>query len=280
MKKVLGKGLGALLTVDEEEKEVAELKINDVEPNMDQPRKEFDEDGLRQLAESIKTHGVIQPVIVRKQDNGYRIVAGERRWRAARIAGCQTIPVIIREYSDRQLMEIALVENLQREDLNPMEEAEAYKKLMEDYSLTQEDIAGVIGKSRSAIANSLRLNRLEKTVKKYVRENKLSEGHARALLAFHEDKEQLEAAEKIVKNILSVRDTENMVRKAVKKPKNSENSKNQDLDIEVKNIEDKLKDILGTKVRLQYGNKRGKIVIEYYSNDELERIIGLMDCIG
>lgn len=279
MKKALGKGLGALLTVDAPGDEVKELKINDIEPNTDQPRKDFDEEALKELAESIKAHGVIQPIVVKKEGSSYKIVAGERRWRAARMAGLDTIPVIIKDYNDNQLLEVALIENLQREDLNPLEEAEAYKRLIDEHGLTQEQISRVIGKSRSSIANSLRLNRLHEKIKKLLREDLISEGHARALLSIEDLKKQESVAETIVSKGLSVRDTEKLV-KNLGTQKKSVSKKDNSIEIEIKSIEDRLQNIFGTKVKLQHGQKSGKIVIEYYSNDDLDRILKLIKGAG
>lgn len=282
MKKGLGKGLGALLTIENDEREIKELKLNELDPNINQPRKDFDEEKLAELAESIKKHGVVQPIIVRKEGNTYKIVAGERRWRASRLAGLETIPVIIREYEDHELIEIALIENLQREDLNPVEQARAYSRLIEEHNLTQEKIAEVIGKSRSAIANSLRLNKLDDKIKQYLIDNKLTEGHARAILSLPGREKQIAAADAIVKRGMNVRDAEKYVKTAAEKKHAHKNTGvNADMQIEIRAVEDKLKNIMGTKVILQTdGKQKGKIVIEYYSNEELERLLGLFNKIG
>jgi len=278
MKKGLGKGLGALISTGEtDDKGVCELRINQIEPNTEQPRKLFDEEKLKTLAESIKKHGVVQPIIVRKEEGDvYRIVAGERRWRAARIAGLNAIPAIVKDFSDRERMEIALIENLQREDLNPIEEAEAYERLIKDYNLTQEQISEIVGKSRPAIANSLRLLSLSKKVKEYIIEEKLTSGHARALIPIEDEKLQVSAAEEVIRRNLNVRDTEKLVKSFLegnkKKPKKV-------LDEHYLEIEEKLKNIFGTKVKLLANKKRGKILIEYYSNEELERILEMVDSI-
>jgi ParB family chromosome partitioning protein len=280
MKKALGKGLGALLAVDVQEGEIKELKINEIEPNLHQPRKEFDEESLRQLADSIAAHGIIQPIVVRKEGTSYKIVAGERRWRAARMAGIETIPAIVREYNDNELLEVALIENLQREDLNPLEEAEAYKRLIEEYGLTQEQISKVIGKSRPAIANSLRLNKLHEDIKKMLRDDLISEGHARAILSVEDPDKQIKIAEAIVSKGLSVRDAEKLVKDFDKKEKSKKARKDDEIELEIRSIEDRLKNILGTKVKLQHGKNKGKIVIDYYSNDDLDRILNLLKRIG
>ncbi|HHW00940.1 MAG TPA: ParB/RepB/Spo0J family partition protein [Clostridiaceae bacterium] len=277
-KKALGRGLGALINTEENREEnLTELKINEIEPNINQPRKNFDDEKLVQLAESIKQHGVVQPIVVKKEKNTYKIVAGERRWRAARIAGLKTIPVIIKDLTDKQLMEIALIENLQREDLNPIEEAEAYENLMKEYNMTQEEISKVVGKSRSAIANSIRLLGLVKEVRDLLISGEISSGHARALLAIENEELQIKAAKEIISRGLNVRETENLVKRYLKEKKEkTEKIKSEEL-IE---IEEKFKDIFGTKVKITPNSKKGKIMIEYYSSDELERIIELIMGIG
>lgn len=282
MKKGLGKGLGALLSVENDERDVKELKLNEIDPNINQPRQDFDEEKLAELAESIKQHGVVQPIIVKKEGNTYKIVAGERRWRASRLAGLETIPVIIREYSEHELIEIGLIENLQRENLNPVEQARAYSRLIEEHNLTQEKIAEAIGKSRSAIANSLRLNKLDDKIKQYLIESKLTEGHARAILSLSGREKQIAAADVIVKRGMNVRDAERYVKAASqKKRKVKKKGLDEDLQIEIKALEDKLKNIMGTKVKLHTdGKQKGKIIIEYYSGEELERILGIFNKIG
>ena len=279
IKKGLGKGLGALIASDtmEDNKDIKELRLNEIEPNKNQPRKFFNDDKLLQLAESIKQHGVVQPIIVRKEEQTYRIVAGERRWRAARLAGLDRIPVIIKDLSSKQVMEIALIENLQREDLNPVEEAEAYERLMNEYKLTQEDISSVVGKSRPAIANSLRLLGLCDEIKKYLITEELTSGHARAILAISDEEVQKKAAETVIEKKLNVRDTEKLVKQLLQKKEKKKTVKPNEQMLE---IEEKLKDIFGTKVKLVSNKQRGKIMIEYYSNDELERIIELVNSIS
>ena len=272
MKKGLGRGLEALILNEPVEYAVQELKINEIEPNIGQPRKIFDQGKLEQLAESIKGHGIIQPIIIRKNNGKFEIVAGERRWRAARIAGLLKVPVVIKEFSDKELMEVAMVENLQREDLNPIEEAYGYEMLMKGYELTQEQISKAVGKSRSAIANTLRLLTLDEKVKKLVERGDLSAGHARAIVVIQDKEHQFEIAKKIIQNDLSVRETEvllnsienkKMIKKKVKDP------------IYLA-IEDELKEILGTKVRIANNKNKGKVEIEYYSSSDLERIIDLL----
>lgn len=277
MKKGLGKGLGALLDTESilsNDSGIVELKVTDIEPNKEQPRKNFNQEKLQALADSISQHGVVQPIIVKKKDKGYTIIAGERRWRAAKIAGLRTIPAIIKDLSSRETMEIALIENLLREDLNPIEEAEAYQRLMEEHGLTQEDLSKLVGKSRAAIANSVRLLSLTEKVKEMLINELLTPGHARTLITIEDSERQKKLADEIVSRNLSVRETEKFVndqkslsrkkRKAVK-------------DADILDMEERLKSILGTKVDLRHGNNnRGKIIIEYYSNDEFNRIIELI----
>ena len=279
MRKGLGKGLDALLgpinNLEDEKNNILEVKINEVEPNKDQPRKDFDEEKLKALADSIKEHGIVQPIIVRKEETGYSIVAGERRWRAAKIAGLKKIPVIVKELTPQEVMEIALIENLQREDLNPIEEAEAYQKLMKEYKMTQEDVAKIVGKSRAAIANSVRLLTLVEEVKNMLKEGNLSSGHARALVTIDDGERQKELAEKIINNNLSVRETEKLVSNEMKEKKEAP----KDLEkknIEIEALEEKLKSFYGTKVNLSKNANKGKIIIEYYSKDEFDRIIDLL----
>lgn len=275
VKKGLGKGLGALIiSAENEETGVKELKLNEIEPNVNQPRKNFNDEKLLQLSESIKQHGVVQPIIVKKEDDTYRIVAGERRWRAARLAGLTTVPVVIKDIGNKQVMEIALIENLQREDLNPIEEAEAYERLMKEFNLTQEEISTTVGKSRSAVANSLRLLNLCSKMKEYIINEELTSGHARALMAIEDKEAQGKAAEEVIERKLSVRETESFVKKYLsKKAKPVKKNKSE----EYLQIEENFKNIFGTKVQLISNNKKGKIVIEYYSNDELERIIEIIN---
>lgn len=281
-KKVLGKGLDALIPHDEiDGNEIKEIRINEIEPSISQPRKNFDEEKIKQLAESIKQHGIVQPIIVKREGNIYRIIAGERRWRAARVAGLATVPALIKEITERQAVEIALIENLQREDLNPIEEGEAYQKLINEFNMTQEEIANIIGKSRPAIANSVRLLCLDENVKDMIKEGKLSSGHGRALVSIEEKEVQRKLAEEIIEKNLNVRETEKRVKKHLEK----RNDKYKNIksagrnDYEVGEVEEKLKNILGTRVRLIDKNKKGKIIIEYYSYDELERIIEMMESI-
>lgn len=273
MKKGLGKGLGALINNEaiEDNTGVLELRINDIEPNAAQPRKLFDDEKLVQLAESIKQHGIIQPIIVKKDNSTFTIIAGERRWRAAKLAGLDTIPALIKDFTELQVMEVALIENLQREDLNPIEEANAFINLMNEFNLTQEQIAEKIGRSRSAIANTIRLLGLTNDVKKYIISGDLTSGHARTLVIIESEELQKTAAEYIINNKLSVRETENYIKGLLNKKQKNRNTKIDNP--EYKYVEDKLKNILGTKVKLNANKNKGKITIEYYSNDELDRLL-------
>lgn len=290
VKKGLGKkglGIEALIntTIDDfnnEEQGILELDINKIEPNKNQPRKVFKEEALLELAESLKTYGVIQPVVVKKVDQYYEIIAGERRFRAAKIAGLKKIPAIIKDLEKEVAFEMALVENLQREDLNPMEEAESYLRLKEEFSMSQEVIAQKVGKSRSAVTNALRLLNLDPRVRNFVMENKLSGGHARALLPLEDGDLQFEVAEKIIEEGLSVRMVESLVKKEVAK-KNEKQTEDKKADERQKfdilsypSIEKELKSIFSTKVKLSSKKNKGKIEIEYYSNDDLDRILGMI----
>lgn len=278
MKKGLGKGLGALITSDEADSSgVKEVKINEIEPNSGQPRKHFNDEKLAKLAESIRQHGVVQPLIVQKDGSTYKIVAGERRWRASRLAGLQTVPVIIRDLSNKQVMEIALIENLQREDLNPIEEAEAYSKLMEDFAMTQDEISTTVGRSRPAIANSLRLLSLQDKIKEKLIDGEITSGHARAMIPVEDRELQLKAAEEVIKKGLNVRDTELLVKRLLTK-KNIR--KNINDNAEYKAIEERFREVFGTKVNITNSKKSGKIMIEYYSLDELDRIVSLVENIA
>ena len=286
LSKGLGRGLNALfedvaedktsvktLVKDEEVPQgtIVSLKIIDVEPNPDQPRRTFDKDALEALSESIKNHGVVSPILVQKGKKGmYTIIAGERRWRASKLAGLKEIPCIVKDYSKAEIMEVALIENLQREDLNPIEEAEGYKSLMDAFNLTQEQISERVGKSRSAVANALRLNNLCDEIKALVIEKKLSQGHARTLLPVTDIKLQTEIAEKIIKEDLSVRQTEKIVSDLLNhKPKKDESKKLPSY----KNVEKQLSDIFKTKVKISSGKNKGKIEFEFYNNDDFERLL-------
>ena len=284
--KGLGKGLGALLSVDgipETSKDsIVELKINDISPNSDQPRKMFDDTALSELADSIRENGVIQPIIVAKRGTGYRIVAGERRWRASRLAGLKVIPAIVRDLTDQQTMEQALIENIQRQDLNPLEEAFAMDNLMKEHGLTQEKLAKKLGKSRPAIANTLRLMNIDESLQDFIRNGDLSAGHARALLAITDKDEQKKAADIVMTKEMSVRETEEFVKKLLDpKPvaKKKAASSTSAVALSTKDVEHKLASFYGTKVKLKLKDEekgKGSIVIEYYSYDDLDRLLEMM----
>ena len=269
----LGGGLNALFSQDsvaavttapvqnEGVNAVFEVNINSVEPGDGQPRKSFDKEKIEQLAESIKEHGIIQPIIVSKSGNSYKIIAGERRWRAARVAGLKKVPVIEKEVTDRQILEMALIENIQREDLNPIEEAEAYSRLVSEYNMTQEELSKVVSKSRSAVANTMRLLGLSKNVRAMVISGELSEGHARCLLSVEDAEKQLQAAKIIIENGYNVRQTENFIKQLKKKSENAEKDEQKEkisdnFKIAVEDVQNRLKSSLGTKVKLM--DKGGK----------------------
>jgi len=263
-------------------KEVDKIDINKIEPNNSQPRKNFNEDSLQELADSIQQHGMIEPLIVQQGEKGfYRIIAGERRWRAAKIAGLKEIPVIVKDYTNQEIMEIALIENIQREDLNPIEEAEAFQKLIEEYHLKQDEIAEKVSKSRVAITNALRLLKLDEKVRQMVIEDKIKSGHARALLAIEDLELQYNTAIKVFDEKLSVRETEKLVKNLSKDDKKQEEKKipaEEQLQVVYAEYAEKLKTIMGTKVNINRNKdgKKGKIEIEYYSSEEFERIIDMM----
>ena len=272
----LGKGLDALFGPVPEEEQVQEndtlknLKITEVEPNRDQPRKNFDQEALEELADSIKEYGLIQPIVVTKKDGYYGIVAGERRWRASKIAGLTEIPAIIREDNERINSEISLIENMQREDLNPYEKAVGVRTLIDNYGLSQEEVAKKLGKGRSTIANIVRILNLEPRVLEMAKEGKLSEGHCKALLAITDPEKQYKTAIQMLERGATVRQVE---KKARVKETKEELDRNHIL---YKSIEDNFQSFFGSKVRLDPGKRRGKIIIEYTSNDDLERILGLI----
>lgn len=252
------------------------VKINQVEPNRDQPRREFDEDSLMELADSIKQFGILQPLIVQKKKDYYEIIAGERRWRAAKLAGIKEVPVIVKEYTDQEIVEISLIENIQRENLNPIEEAMAYKRLLEEFSLKQDEVAERVSKSRTAVTNSMRLLKLSERVQQMIIDDMISTGHARALLAIDDEEQQYILANKIFDEKLSVRETEKLV-KALKNPKKEVKKQKSEHTFVYQNIEEQMKNIIGTKVSVNAkANGKGKIEIEYYSEEELERIYDLI----
>lgn len=293
-KKGLGKGLDSLIPDNkniktitsekaaEEKKEdqvksgVQMLKINMVEPNRDQPRKSFEEDALLELADSIKQFGILQPLIIRKRKDYYEIIAGERRWRAAKIAGIKEVPVIIKEYTDQEIVEIGLIENIQRENLNPIEEAMAYKRLLEEFNLKQDEVAERVSKSRTAVTNSMRLLKLDSKVQQMIIDDMITTGHARALLAIDDPELQYTLASQIFDEKLSVRETEKLV-KEIKNPKKPKEKKVVENSFIYRDLENKMKDIFGTKVSISSkGKGKGKIEIEYYSDDELEQMFDMI----
>lgn len=278
----LGKGLGALipddLSVQEDKdikKDVNKISINMIRANESQPRKSFDESKLNSLTASIKEHGIIQPLVLKKDDGDtYTIIAGERRWRAAKLAGLKEIPAVIMNVTEKQVLEISLIENIQREDLNPIEEALAYKKLIEDFNLTQEELSERLGKSRTAITNCMRLLNLDLRVQQYVIEGVITEGHGRAILGVDDKNFQFKLAQTVIDEGLSVRDTEKLAKSILHDKKGKRKERNENpyyID-----IEERLKNAFGTKVLIKSGRNKGKIEIEYYSEDDLQRIVELL----
>ncbi len=283
-KTALGKGLSALIedTIDENKNSIIEVDINKVEPGPGQPRKNFDKEKIEALAASIKEHGIIQPLIVTKEKDVYYIIAGERRWRAARTAGFKTIPVIERSASTKEVMELALIENIQREDLNPIEEAEAYAKLIQEFSMTQEQVAEMVGKSRPSVANTLRLLNFSDNIRTLLITGEITAGQARPILALENTEDQDHAAEYIIKTGLNARQTEQYIKKLiVKANKETESSDSEKPEAQIKQqeirfVQDQLRSSLGTKVLLNDNNGKGKITIEYYSKEERERLIDFL----
>ena len=290
--KGLGKGLGNLIRESEEDenvvvkevvkevvvKEPGEMKVrlSQIEPNREQPRKVFDEDALIELSESIKQYGVLQPLLVQKKDKYYEIIAGERRWRAAKLAGLKEVPIIVKKFTEQEIVEISLIENIQRENLNPIEEAMAYKRLLKEFNLKQDEVAERVSKSRTAVTNSMRLLKLNDRVQQMIIDDMISTGHARALLAIEDEEQQYMLANKIFDEKLSVRETEKLV-KALKNPKKEEKKPEVENQFVYTNLEEQMKSLIGTKVSVHAkANGKGKIEIEYYSPDDLERIYELL----
>ena len=284
-KKGLGKGLDSLIPDNRPAKEEVKageqmMNINMVEPNRDQPRKKFEEDALLELSDSIKQFGVIQPILVRKRKDYYEIIAGERRWRAAKMAGVKEVPVIVKEYTEQEIVEISLIENIQRENLNPIEEAMAYKKLLEGFHLKQDEVAERVSKSRTAVTNSMRLLKLDEKVQQMIVDDMISTGHARALLAIDDHEQQYELAVRVFDEKLSVRETEKLV-KDIKNPKKPKEKKVVEHAFVYTDLENRMKEVLGTKVSIAAkGNGKGKIEIEYYSDKELERMFDMIISLG
>lgn len=306
-RKGLGKGLGAIFGEDvikETEEQTAKakektgtgekdsekgrelmVKVSMIEPNKEQPRKDFNEEQLQELSESIKRYGVLQPLLVQKKGELYEIIAGERRWRAAKLAGVKEVPVVLREYSKQESMEIALIENVQRADLNPIEEAKAYQQLIKEFDLTQEEIAARVAKSRTAITNTMRLLKLDEQIQEMLIRGMISNGHGRALLGLESAEMQLRAVKQVLDGNLSVRETERLVKKLAKleageEEKREEKKKDDALALIYQNLEERMKSIMGTKVSIHNKDKnKGRIEIEYYSEAELERIVEMIESI-
>lgn len=287
----LGKGLDSLIPMAAPKAEAAEteakkednaqgiyVKITKVEPNREQPRKNFDEDALQELADSIKQYGIVEPLIVQDRNTYYEIIAGERRWRAAKLAGLKEVPVIIRNYTDQEIVEISLIENIQREDLNPIEEAQAYKRLLTEFNLKQDEVAERVSKSRTAVTNSMRLLKLCDEVQQMIIDDMISTGHARALISIEDPEQQYTIAQKVFDEKLNVRDVEKLV-KNLNKPEKVKKEPVEDKALEAvyQDLEEKLKQSLGTKVSIaSKGDGSGKLEIEFYTHDDLEKITDLL----
>ncbi|PRR80347.1 putative chromosome-partitioning protein ParB [Clostridium liquoris] len=277
----LGKGLGALIPEEINEDVPNDNNINKlsmalIKPNSGQPRKRFDEEAIIQLSQSIKEHGLIQPIIVKEDNSVYTIVAGERRWRAAKLAGLKDIPAIIMDLSDKDVLEISLIENIQRQDLNPIEEAKAYKKLLDDFKLTQEDLSKRIGKSRTAIANCLRLLNLDKRVQDYLIDGVISEGHGRAILSLTDNELQYKVSQTVIDENLSVRETEKLIRELSNTKSHNKKKENKSNNPYYMDLKNRLEELFGTKVYLNTKKNKGKIEIEYYSEEDLQRILDIL----
>ncbi|KGO14677.1 ParB/RepB/Spo0J family partition protein [Clostridium botulinum] len=277
-KSALGKGLGALIPEKSQENKdsINTISINLIKPNNEQPRKNFDEEKIRYLAQSIKEHGIIQPLVLKKEGKLYTIVAGERRWRAAKLVGIKKIPAVVMDLDDRSVLEISLIENIQRQDLNCIEEAQAYKNLIQEFKTTQDVLSIRIGKSRAAIANCMRLLVLDKRVQQYLIDGVITEGHGRALLALKENELQYKLSQTIIDENLSVRETERIIKNIYKEKKNKNNTKDNEILPYYKDIKSKLESLFDTKVNLQNNKNKGKIEIEYYSEDDLQRILDIL----
>jgi len=277
VKRGLGKGLEALIPKVEQKEErlVTEIDIESLIPNLFQPRKNFDKEKMEELKGSIKKHGIIQPIVVRKMANGYEIVVGERRLKAAKEIGLKRIPAIIKSINNEKSLEIALVENIQREDLNPVEQANAFKRLIDEFKLTQQELAEATGKSRALVTNTIRLLKLNPEIQKNISEGKISFGHAKLLLSIEDEEVQKAVCDRIIANDLSVRDTERLIKNIEKVQKKQFKVKNITIE-RFPEVEGKLRDILGTKISILYDGKKGNISIEFYSKEDLRRIAGLL----
>lgn len=279
-KLALGKGLGALIPEDSTKKKESPLMIpiNKIKSNDEQPRKSFDDEKIIELAESIKHHGIIQPLILKQDKENYVIVAGERRWRAAKLVGQKEVPAIIMDLTEKQVLEISLIENIQRQDLNPIEEAIAYKKLLDEFKITQEELSKRIGKSRTAIANTIRLVNLDSRVQSYLIEGILSEGHGRVLLSIKDNDLQYDIAQKAIDDQVSVRELERLIKKMENEKNNKDEEKvEKELNPYYKDIKNRLQNYFGTKVNLSNKKNKGKIEIEYYSDEDLQRILDIIN---
>ena len=275
--KGLGKGLDTFFIEDDSNSDIREIEIGKIYPDPDQHRKTFHDETIKELADSIKVHGIIQPLIVRKEGTQYKIVAGERRYRAAQLAGLERLPVIVRDdISDRDAAEIALIENLQREELNPIEEALAYKSLIKNYSVTQEEISEAVGKSRPHITNTLRLLNLPKQITDMIDQGQITAGHGKAILRLSDENLQIELANKVIAEELSVRATETLAKKITEENIKEVPKKVKEKDVFIVDVEERLRNIFGTKVNISKGKKKGKIEIEYYNEDELNNIVSML----
>lgn len=287
-KRGLGKGLDSMIPTKANVEKKEEIKtkdheaevmieVNDIEPNRSQPRRNFNEDSLQELSDSIKQYGIIQPLILQKRETYYEIIAGERRWRAARLAGLKTVPAIIKDYTEKEILEISLIENIQRDNLNPIEEALAYQRLIEEFQLKQDEVAERVSKSRTAITNCMRLLKLDEIVQQMIIEEVITSGHARALIPIEDREMQVAIATKIMDEKLSVREVEKLVKKILENKPAQDKIKDTANDVIYKDLEEKIKSIIGTKVTInKRSDNKGKIEIEYYSNEELDRIIDMM----
>lgn len=276
----LGKGLGALIPEQQNDSEQdgrLYISINKIKSNSDQPRKAFHNESIVELSESIKHNGIIQPLILKQDGSSYSIVAGERRWRAAKMAGLKEVPAVIMELTDQQVLEISLIENIQREDLNPIEEAVAYKKLLSDFGLTQEQLSRVMGKSRATITNIMRLINLDTRVQEYIIEGVLSEGHGRTLLGIKDGDLQYEVAQRVIDDGISVRELEKIIKNIASQSEDKEVKEEYNLNSYYKDVRDRLQDYFGTKVNLSNKKNKGKIEIEYYSSEDLQRILDIIN---
>lgn len=280
MRKALGRGLEALIpsfTLEEEKKEViVNIPLDKIKPNKYQPRFHFAEEKIKELADSIKEKGIVQPILVSAKEEGYELIVGERRWRASQIAGLKEIPALVKKMSEREIFEISLIENIQREDLNPLEEAEAYQRISKEFKLTQEEVAKKLGKTRSSLANSLRLLNLPEKIKGFLSSGILSSGHARAILSLKEQKSQEDLAQRVATQKLSVRETEEIVKHYKPKKGKTKPGEEKTQNPEITNLEEKIQYALGTKVKIKNSGKKGKIEIFYYSLEDMERIIKLL----